>query len=73
MAHRLDLVELGAEVIAVAMSATHAHILAKMPDSKEIQRNWMGLAKKHAWFLARDKGYKGQMWGKRGKGTRIND
>jgi hypothetical protein len=45
---RERLVGLGAEVIAVSMSATHAHILAKVPDSKEVQRQWMGLAKKHA-------------------------
>jgi acetylornithine deacetylase/succinyl-diaminopimelate desuccinylase family protein len=70
---RERLIGLGAEVIAVAMSATHAHILAKMPDSKEVQREWMGLAKKHAWFLARDKGWEGQMWGKRGKGVPIKD
>ena len=55
---RERLIGLGAEVIAISMSATHAHILAKVPDSKDIQRDWMGLAKKHAWFLARDKGYK---------------
>ena len=50
---RERLVGLGAEVIAVAMTATHAHILAKMPNSKEATRDWLGLAKKHAWFLAR--------------------
>ena len=55
------------------MTATHAHILAKMPDSKEVTRDWLGLAKKHAWFLARDKGHTGQMWGKRSKATPIKD
>ena len=67
------LVGLGAQVIAVAMAATHAHILAKMPDSKQITREWVGLAKKHAWFLARDQGWKGQMWGKRSQGHAIKD
>ena len=32
------------EIIAVAVSATHAHVLAKMPDSKEVMRAWVGLA-----------------------------
>lgn len=27
-----------------------------MPDSKKVTREWVGLAKKHAWFLARDTG-----------------
>src|SRR5205823_10363977 len=53
--------------------ATHAHVLAKMPDSKEVTRAWVGLAKKHAWFLARDRGWKGQMWGKRSKATPVGD
>ena len=70
---RERLVGLGAQVIVVAMTATHAHLLAKMPDSKEVTRDWMGLAKKHAWFLARGRGWKGQMWGKRSKATRIKD
>src|SRR5581483_10515578 len=61
------LVGLGAQVIVVAVTATHAHLLAKMPDSKELTRDWVGLAKKHAWFLARARGWKGQMWGKRSK------
>ncbi len=67
------MIALGAQVIAVAVSATHAHLLAKMLDSKEITREWMGLAKKHAWLLARDKGWTGQMWGKRGKATPVKD
>src|ERR1700754_4032896 len=35
IAVRERFVGLGAQVIAVSMSATHAHILAKMPGSKE--------------------------------------
>jgi hypothetical protein len=50
---RERLIAPGAQVIAVAMTATHAHVLAKMPDSKAVTRDWVGLAKKHAWFLAR--------------------
>jgi acetylornithine deacetylase len=70
---RERLVALGAQVIAVSVSATHVHLLAKMPDDKSVTRDWMGLAKKHAWFLARDKGWKGQLWGKRSKATPIKD
>ncbi len=45
---------------------------------RALAANWLPIAQMSAgaglaWFLARDKGYKGQMWGKRGKGTRIND
>jgi acetylornithine deacetylase len=70
---RERLVGLGAQVIAVAVTATHAHVLAKMPDSKEVTREWMGFAKKHVWFLARDKGWTGQMWAKKSKATPIKD
>ena len=70
---RERLIGLGAKVIAVAMSATHAHVLAQVPNSKKITRDWVGLAKKHAWFLARDAGWQGQMWGKRSKATPIKD
>jgi acetylornithine deacetylase len=70
---RERLIELGAEVIVVAMSATHAHILAKMPNAKAVTRDWVGRAKKHAWYLARDQGWKGQVWGKRSKATAIKD
>jgi acetylornithine deacetylase/succinyl-diaminopimelate desuccinylase family protein len=76
---RERLVHLGAEVIAVAMTARHAHILAKMPDAKKVTRHWVGLAKKHAWFLARDEEWTGQtkwtgqMWAKRSKATRVKD
>lgn len=68
---RWRLAGLGAEVIAVAVSATHAHILAKMPPSEP--RAWVGLAKKHAWFLARDLGWVGHLWGKRSRAEPVKD
>src|SRR5437870_12805250 len=46
------LIKLGAQVSAVAMSATHAHAQAKVPP--KLTRKWTGFAKRHAWFVARD-------------------
>ncbi len=71
VALRERLIGLGAEVIAVAVTATHAHVQAKMPNSKEVTREWVGLGKKYAWFEARDRGWTGQMWGNRSKATLL--
>ncbi len=65
------LLQLGAEVIAVAMSATHAHVLAKLPEDSP--RNWMGYAKRHAWFVARDLGWKAKLWATRSHALPIED
>src|SRR5262245_40423459 len=65
------LIELEAEVIAVSMSAMHAHVQAKLPP--KVPRKWMGFAKAHAWFVARDHGWVGQLWAKRSRATPIND
>jgi len=65
------LLALGAEVIAVAMSATHAHVLAKLPA--DAPRPWMGFAKKHAWFIARDLGWKDKLWAVRSHALPIRD
>ncbi len=73
IALRERLIGLGAQVVVASMSATHAHVLAKMPDSKDVTREWVGLAKKHAWFVARDRQWVGQMWAKRSKATAIKD
>ena len=63
--------ELGAFVLCAAVSRQHAHLLAKLRRRKA--RNWSGLAKKHAWFEARDQGWVGKLWGKRGKQLPIRD
>ncbi len=62
---------LGAQVIAVACDATHVHLLAKMPPVSV--RTWVGLAKKHAWFVARDHGWVGKLWAVRSKATPTRD
>jgi len=60
---RLD--ELGALVVCVAVSSQHVHLLAKMPRAE--RRKWVGAAKRHAWFALRDHGWKGKLWGRRGR------
>jgi hypothetical protein len=57
--------KLGAFVLCASVSRQHAHLLVKTP--RKLARPWSGLAKKHAWFVAREKGWKEMMWGKRGK------
>lgn len=65
------LFSLGAEVIAISMSAKHAHIQVKLPPVEA--RQWVGLAKKHAWFIARSCGWQEHLWAKRGRAERILD
>ena len=62
---------LGALVVCLAVSKQHVHILAKMPFGAV--RNWMGAAKRHTWFVLRDHGWKGKLWGKRGKPVVVRD
>jgi hypothetical protein len=71
IALRDRLQELGAEVLCLSVSKQHVHIQAKIPFGKA--RAWLGLAKKHAWFIAGDYGWKEKLWGKRGKATPVED
>ena len=63
--------QLGAFVLCAAVGRQHAHLLAKLPRRQA--RPWSGLAKKHAWFVARDRGWVGKLWGKRGKQGPVRD
>ena len=49
--------ELGAELLAISVGGQHVHFQAQMPTG--VPREWTGLAKKHAWFVARDNGWTG--------------
>lgn len=62
---------LGAFVLCAPFSRQHAHILAKVPRREA--RAWTGLAKRHAWFIARAHGWVGKMWGTRGKQEPVRD
>jgi hypothetical protein len=62
---------LGALVVCIAVGGQHIHILAKMPFAHS--RQWMGVAKRHVWFVLRDKGWVGKLWGKRSKAVVIKD
>jgi hypothetical protein len=66
------LIRLGAQVLAVSMSATHAHILAKMLPG-QIPRTWVGQAKKHSNFIAKEHGWTGELWAVRSKVISIKD
>lgn len=57
------LLERSVEVIALALSSTHGHLQIRLPR-REV-REAIGLAKKHAWFVARDHGWTTRLWGKR--------
>ena len=60
------LIDLEVQLIAISVSAQHAHLLGKMPVDEA--RRLAGLAKKHAWFELRDNhDWTGKLWGKRGK------
>ena len=63
--------ELGAFVLCMSVGGQHLHILAKLPFGKA--REWSGIAKRHAWFVLRDRGWKGKLWGKRGKALRVSN
>ncbi len=63
---------LGAQVLCVSMSTTHAHILAKMPTGS-VPRDWVGRAKKHANFSGKDHGWTGKLWAVRSKVVPVKD
>lgn len=63
--------QLGAFPLCAAVAKKHLDLLVKTPRNRT--RAWCGLAKKHAWFVARDRGWSGKMWGKRGKYLPVKD
>lgn len=63
--------QLGGFVLTTAVTSTHVHLLVKMPRSEA--RQWVGMAKKHAWFEMRNAGWNDKLWAKRGKVDQIND
>jgi hypothetical protein len=62
---------LGGFVLCAAMARQHGHVLGKLPCG--VARAWTGLAKKHAWFVARDAGWQGKLWGIRSKNIAVRD
>jgi len=51
------------------MARQHGHLLVKLP--RGLARAWTGLAKKHAWFVARDAGWQGKLWGIRSRAMDV--
>src|SRR4029077_17272684 len=60
----------GAFVLCVAQAGQHLHMLLKLPYGAK-PRLWMGLGKKHSAFEAKDRGWKGKLWAKRGKELEV--
>ena len=64
---RLELAE--GRVLTIAVSSQHLHLQVRLPDGDA--RNPIGLAKKHAWTLAKLQGHTGKLLGQRCKIVRI--
>jgi hypothetical protein len=62
---------LGGFVLIAAMANQHGHLLVKLP--RGVAREWTGWAKRHAWFVARDAGWQGKLWGIRSKPIYVKD
>ena len=58
-------------VICLAVSGKHIHALAKLPCGAA--RNIVGDIKRHLWFEARDRGWRGKLWGKRCQPITVRD
>ena len=61
----------GALVACIAVACQHVHILAKMLQGQE--RNWLGAAKRHAWFVLRGRGWGTKLWAKGSHTVLIGD
>ena len=66
------LIELGTQLLAVSLGATHLHVLGKMPAG-HVPRQWVGRAKVYSNFKAKESGYTGKLWAVRCKATPIKD
>jgi len=60
-------------VVCIAVSGERVHLLAKMPASPTVVWKWIGTAKRHAWFVLRDEGWDGKMWGGKGKAIPVRN
>ncbi len=72
VAVREKLGERGAFVLCLAVAGQHVHVLAKVPRGSE-PRLMMGLAKKHAAFEMKDRGWEGKLWARRGRELPVKD
>ena len=63
--------ELGAVVACVAAARNHLHLLVKMPADRT--RQWVGYAKRHAWFVMRPTGRFRKLWAGGAKFVAIRD
>jgi hypothetical protein len=66
------LIRLEAQLLCLSMSGQHLHLLAKIPPGPT-PREWIGRAKKHSAFIAKDHGWMGKLWAVRSKIIPICD
>jgi hypothetical protein len=66
------LLRLEAQLLALSMSGQHCHLLAKMPPGP-VPKQWLGRAKKHAHFIADERGWTGKLWAVGGKVIPVRD
>ena len=69
---RKRLEELGAFVLCVSVSGQHVHVLVKLPFGCK-PKTFLTLAKRHATYECKRRGWKGKLWALRGKVLRIRD
>ncbi|QEL14705.1 hypothetical protein [Limnoglobus roseus] len=60
------------QLLVLSMSGQHCHLLAKMPGGP-VPREWLGQAKKHSNFIAKESGWTGKLWAVRSKANPIKD
>jgi hypothetical protein len=63
--------KLDAYVACAAVGGQHIHLLLKIP--KGSSQVLLGKAKRHAWFVAREAGWTGRLWAKRGSAKPVRD
>ena len=69
-AMRQRLTRLGAQVLAITVTEHHVRFLAKMRLNRT--RQWIGHAKRHAWFALRSTGRKEMLWSPESKARQID-
>src|SRR5262249_58788438 len=62
---------LGCLIICLTVAGQHVHVLAKLPTGRA--KELIGMAKRHAWFVLREYGWKEKLWGKRCKMVAVRD
>ncbi len=68
---RDSLIRCGSRVACLAVGGQHVHLLVELPPTETW--NWLGIAKRDAWFALRNTGDPRKLWGKHGRCFSITD